>query len=87
MGSEPRGLRYYIEFGPVHVVHLVLRGAYLPGTVRCVNDGVRFRYPPYAASTSLAGFTHTAWIKCYADVRGERLRFGLRPAHPDCPDV
>ena len=78
-GSEPRGLRYYIEFGPVHVVHLVLRGAYLPGTVRCVNDGVRFRYPPYAASTSLAGFTHTAWIKCYADVRVNAYVLGSGP--------
>ena len=46
-GYEPHGLRHYMELTSVHVAHLVLRGAYLPGTVRCKDNRVRFRHPPY----------------------------------------
>ena len=78
-GYEPHGLRHYMELTSVHVAHLVLRGAYLPGTVRCKDNRVRFRYPPYAASTGLAGFTHTVSINCYADVRVNAYVLGSGP--------
>ena len=78
-GYEPHGLRQFMELTSVHVAHLVLRGAYLPGTVRCKDNRVRFRYPPYAASTGLAGFTHAVSINCYADVRVNAYVLGSGP--------
>ena len=83
MGSEPQGIRYF--FGgiegrsSVHVGHLVLRGTYLPGTVRCVNNGVRSRFPLYAASTGLAGSAGTVSINCYVDVRVNAYVLGSGP--------
>ena len=79
VGSEPWGLRFYLGGSPsqggVHVTHLVLRGTFLPGTVRCVDQGVRFRRHPYS---EMSEFPHRR-IKCYADVRVNAYVLGSGP--------
>ena len=80
IGSEPWGLRFYLGGSPsqssVHVAHLVLRGTFLPGTVRCVDQGVRFRPPPY----SDVGELPYRDINCYADVRVNAYVLGSGPS-------
>ena len=48
IGPEPRDMRVFLggERLTVSVAHLVVRGTYLPGTVRCTAGGDRFRSPP-----------------------------------------
>ena len=80
IGSEPHGLRYFMEVDEVHVSHLVLRGVYLPGTVRCIDHGVRFRYPPYEDRSEWAGFrSNSVVVNCYADVRVSAYVLGSGP--------
>ena len=70
VGPEPFGVSYFLEgTSSTFVSHIVLRGTYLPGTVRCVSKD-SFR-PPYYQP-----FGNLSWhqVLCYADVRGERLR-------------
>ena len=74
-GYEPHGLRYFMEGSDVHVSHLVLRGAYLPGTVRCMDHGILFRNPPY---TDLL-WSNTIFVNCYADVRVSAYVLGSGP--------
>ena len=81
-GSEPDGMRFLLEplspF-PVWVTYIVLRGTFLPGTVRCDADGKRFRPPPYDnEGWSWTASPHSS-IKCYADVRVNAYVLGSGP--------
>ena len=79
IGSEPLGLRYFFGGSPVRgsddVAHLVLRGTFLPGTVRCIDYGARFRPLPY----SDLGALPYRMINCYADVRVNAYVLGSGP--------
>ena len=82
IGDAPRGLRYFLDADgqlKVSVAHLVVRGAYLPGTVRCTDNGVRFRLPPYAAGVGLGGLSSDIQLNCYADVRVSAYVLGSGP--------
>ena len=83
-GYAPWGLRYYLDEGgknKVHVAHMVLRGTYLPGTVRCKDHGTRFRPPPYMGGRGdLAIFSNSISVKCYAGVRVNSYILGSGPA-------
>ena len=71
LGSEPYGMRFLLEPlspSPVWVTYIVLRGTFLPGTVRCDADGKRFRPPPYDNEGWPLLRSYRS-IKCYADVR------------------
>ena len=82
LGDAPRGLRFYLDADgqlQVSVAHLVVRGAYLPGTVRCTDNGVRFWLPPYAAGISLKSLSEKTRLNCYADVRVRAYVLGSGP--------
>ena len=54
--------------------HVVLRGTYLPGTVRCTT-GHRFRYPSYADYS-----VDYLLVYCFADVRVNAYLLGSGPS-------
>ena len=76
IGTEPWGLRDFLELTNVHVPHLVLRGTYLPGTVRCIDHGIRYRRPPY---TDWYAYANSIFVYCYADVRVGAYVLGSGP--------
>ena len=68
LGFEPWSVRFYLgdeRSSRVWVAHLVVRGTYFPGTVRCTAGGDLFRPPPYTDM----GSAPTRSVNCYADVR------------------
>ena len=78
-GSEPHGLRYYLGGGEARMSHLALRGAYLPGTVRCIDHGIRFRHPPYTDRNEWGFIPNTISVYCYADVLVSAYVLGSGP--------
>ncbi len=79
-GDEPLGIAFSLGDNgtTVSIAHLVLRGTYLPGTVRCnINDRL-FRPPPH--SESLAFIDMERSIKCYANVRVNDYILGSGPS-------
>ena len=82
LGTEPWSVRFYIDGGSgrIHVAHLVLRGVYLPGTVRCTAGGHRFRPPPYTNTDSQSHIRGTRAVNCYADVRVNAYVLGSGPS-------
>ena len=59
----------------MYTTHVVLRGTYLPGTVRCTS-GNRKRYPSYV------GHRQSDWLLvfCFADVRVNAYLLGTGPS-------
>lgn len=81
LGAAPRSLREMLNGSttpPAWVPHLVLRGAYLPGTVRCTAADV-FR-PPVYLSDEFGFGTPPRGFKCYADVRAGAYVVGAGPS-------
>ena len=81
LGDEPRSLRKMIDgdtLPPALVTHLVLRGTYLPGTVRC-TAGNPFSPPSYLRD-ELGDTSNERSIKCYVDVRANSFLLGSGPA-------
>lgn len=77
-GDKPLGIGFSLGEGTtVYVAHLVLRGTYLPGTVRCNVDDKLFRPPSH--SESLANLGAHKSVKCYADVRVNAYVLGSGP--------
>ena len=69
LGNEPLSVREMLDDGPppAWVTHLVLRGTYVPGTVRC-TAGDPFRPPSYLRDEFVITANSRAF-KCYIDVR------------------
>ena len=83
LGSEPNGMRSFIDpqpASPVWVTYIVLRGTFLPNTVRCIADGNLFRPPPYDTE-GWAAVLQTSSVKCYADVRANDYVLGSGPSN------
>ncbi len=59
---------------PIYTTHIVLRGAYIPGTVRCTSGHNR-RYPSYVGHQS-----YGLLIYCFADVRVNAYLLGSGPS-------
>ena len=81
IGSEPRGLRLFLgdgSYGWASLTHLVVRGAFLPGAVRCTSEGDLFRPPSYL-DVSWFLQSNTKSIKCYADMRVNAYVLGSGP--------
>ena len=81
IGPEPRGVQHFLgdgSYGWAHLTHLVVRGAFLPGAIRCTSEGGVFRPPSYYVAGWLA--EHTKSIKCYADVRVNSYVLGSGPS-------
>ena len=61
---------------PSSATHVVLRGTYLPGTVRC-TPGHRFRWPSYLGYGQVSS---RLYIYCFADVRVNAYLLGTGPS-------
>ena len=61
------------------VPHLVLRGTYLPKTVRCTS-GDRFRPLPYLSRDDYEHFEGSRALKCYVDLRVNAYIVGEGPS-------
>lgn len=76
LGDEPLSIRKVLDGfpPPSWVPHLVVRGTYIPGTVRCAA-GYVFRPSPY--SPDVVGYDgDRRSIKCYIDVRANAYVLG-----------
>ncbi len=81
LGAEPRSLRKMIDGNtspPALVTHLVLRGTYLPDTVRC-TAGNPFRPPSYLRG-ELGDTANDRFINCYIDIRANAHVLGSGPS-------
>ena len=80
VGLEPWSVRFYLDDsrGMILVGHLVLRGTYIPGTVRCIADNTA-RYPSYTNWSSESVPNGVSAFKCYADVRVNAYVVGSGP--------
>ena len=79
--SEPWSVRFFLgdeRTSGVHAAHLVVRGTYLPDTVRCIG-GDFFRHPPYTNANGWWGVLGTRTVNCYADVRVNAYILGSGP--------
>ena len=82
LGVEPASLRRMLDFDGAltFVSHLVLRGTYLPGTVRC-TAGNPYRPPSYLSYEGYNYVDHSLSINCYADVRVNAYVLGTGPSN------
>lgn len=74
--DAPRTLRDHLDGSLSFIPHLVLRGTFLPGTVRCTS-GTPHRFPSYEEP---GYFQNSILIKCYADVRANDYILGTGPS-------
>ncbi len=74
-------MRFFLdaERGSILNAHLVVRGTYLPGTVRCVHETID-RRPPYTSLSDLNIKKGIGQVKCYADVRVNSYILGSGPS-------
>ena len=81
LGDAPLSVREMLDgiFSPPSLVtHLVVRGTYLPGTVRCTS-GDPLRRAAYIQYESSFTATHRTF-KCYIDVRANAYVLGTGPS-------
>ena len=66
---------------PMYSTHIVVRGTYMPGTVRCTT-GYRHRYPSYRNSLYLSPgrLVDALKIYCFADMRVNAYILGSGPS-------
>ena len=78
-GSEPHGLRYYMELTSVHVAIWCCAAPTCPAPCGAkITESVSATRHT-RLRLSLAGFTHTVSINCYADVRVNAYVLGSGP--------
>ena len=76
LGSEPAPIRSFLERSLGFTSHIVLRGTYLPDTLRCAGL-VPYHTPSYAQPGYTQNLYHT---ECYADVRVNSYIVGSGPS-------
>ena len=76
--GEPPSMRDLLNITRGHVSHIVLRGTYLPNTVRC-TAGNPYRPPSYLSYEEYDYVEHSLTINCYADVRVSAYLVGNGP--------
>ena len=79
LGDEPRSVRELLDGYVPWVPHLVVRGTYLPGAVRC-TAGDRLRLHSYEDPEDYDLTLHTLSFRCYADVRANAYIVGDGPS-------
>ena len=79
LGDEPLSMREFLDDDPppAWVTHLVLRGTYLPGTVRCAAGDLLS--PPSYLKHEFVNFADSRAIKCYIDIRANSYVLGTGP--------
>ena len=80
LGSEPWSIRFYLDGGDggVFAAHLVVRGAYIPGTVRCTGEKT-IVVPPHIGGWSQTNPNGLIQINCYVDVQVHAYIIGSGP--------
>ena len=81
-GSEPRSVRVFLDSvrGDGFIVaHVVLRGTYVPGTVRCDISGGADGIPTYYGAERQIEYLRVNSVNCYADVRVNAYIMGSGP--------
>ena len=74
--DEPLGVEHFVYgFGWSSAVHLVVRGTYLPNTVRCAPTGMDSRYPSYVRGDD----SNSTSTLCFADIRANEYILGSGP--------
>ena len=75
--EAPLTIRWFLDGSALtYVPHIVVRGIYLPDTVRCTS-GDPYRIPPYAER----GYTqHSILMNCYADMQVNDYILGKGPS-------
>ena len=78
LGDEPpRDIQYFLTGdSKIDVPHVVVRGTYLPDTVRCTTGNL-FQPPAYLSQNNLRDIP---FIYCYADVRVNAYVLGSGPS-------
>ena len=81
IGPEPWSVRSFLDGGRGSLLegHLVVRGTYIPGTVRCIADNTA-RYPSYIGVPNKSFPEGVSAFKCYADVRINAYVVGSGPS-------
>ena len=79
LGDEPLSMRELLDGiqPPTWVTHLVVRGTYLPNTVRCAAGNVL--RPPSYLEQEFNNLADSLSIKCYIDVRSNAYYLGSGP--------
>ena len=76
-GETPSTVREYLDGNSlIFVSHIVLRGTYIPDSVRCTRDNP-FHMPSYEEP---GYFQNSLLMQCYADVRVNAYVLGSGPA-------
>ena len=80
LGDQPLSIREMLDDGPdpAWVPHMMLRGTYLPNTVRCTS-GDPFRVSSYLRD-EFGDTSNDLSIKCYIDVQANAYVLGSGPA-------
>ena len=78
VGFEPISVQSFLEGNGAFVPHIVIRGTYLPGTVRCA--ATIFHPPSYAGVGAYRYTREKPVLKCYADVRVNAYVLGTGPS-------
>ena len=82
VGPEPESIRSHLEgirADGILVTHVVLRGAYVPGTVRCNFSGGANGIPSYYGAERQIEYLPFNAVNCYADVRVNAYIVGSGP--------
>ncbi len=77
--EEPWSLREFLESTIGHDPHIMVRGTYLPNTLRCTT-GNPYRPPSYLAHEEYEFIEHTLLINCYVDLRVSDYILGNGPS-------
>ena len=76
----PSSIRDLLTKLPGHTAHLVVRGTYLPDSIRCTADGEGIRMQSWRTERSHWLFSSGTMVKCFADMRVNDYIVGSGPA-------
>ncbi len=82
LGDEPEDVTSSLTLNYITAIvpHIVIRGTYIPGTVRCTSE-IPYRQPSYVSfEDSLNWESYAFQISCYADVRVNGYMLGNGPS-------
>ena len=68
LDDEPRSMRSLLSYAHTFITHIVVRGTYLPDTVRCTT-GNPYRPPSYLSNEQYGDLIYAFLINCYVDLQ------------------
>ncbi len=78
----PRPLERWMGIGfkwPSAAGHIVLRATYLPDTLRCNQDSMTYRPPPYLSDETLERWSKYREVSCFINIRANEYLVGKGP--------